>query len=35
VLSYVTPGNVNFLVVNPTAGGLTPAAATLNWEVIR
>lgn len=25
---------VNFLVCNPTAGSLTPAA-TLNWEVIR
>jgi hypothetical protein len=32
---YVTPGNVNFLVTNPTAGSLTPAAATLNWDVIR
>lgn len=35
VLSYVTAGNVNFLVVNPTAGSLTPAAATLNWRVVR
>ena len=32
---YVTSGNVNFLVTNPTAGNLTPAAATLNWRVIR
>jgi hypothetical protein len=32
---YVTSGNVNFVVTNPTAGGLTPAAATLNWRVLR
>jgi hypothetical protein len=32
---YVTSGNVNFVVTNPTAGGLTPAAATLNWRVVR
>lgn len=32
---YVTSGNVNFVVTNPTAGSLTPAAATLNWRVIR
>ena len=35
VLNYVTVNAVNFLVCNPTAGSLTPAAATLNWEVIR
>jgi hypothetical protein len=35
ILSYVTAGNVNFLVCNPTAGNLTPAAATLNWQVTR
>jgi hypothetical protein len=35
VLAYPTSGNVNFLVVNPTAGNLTPAAATINWRVIR
>lgn len=35
VLPYVTSGNVNFLVCNPTAGSLTPAAATLNWRVLR
>jgi hypothetical protein len=35
VLPYVTANNVNFLVCNPTAGSLTPAAATLNWRVIR
>ena len=34
VLPYVTSGNVNFLVCNPTAGSLTPAAATLNWRVL-
>jgi hypothetical protein len=32
---YVTSGNVNFIVTNPTAGSLTPAAATLNFRVIR
>jgi hypothetical protein len=35
VQAYVTSGNVNFLVTNPTAGNLTPAAATLNWRVLR
>ena len=35
VLAYVSAGAVNFLVVNPTAGGITPPAATLNWRVIR
>jgi hypothetical protein len=35
VLAYPTANNVNFVVVNPTAGGLTPAAATLNWRVVR
>lgn len=32
---YPTSGNVNFLVCNPTAGSITPAAATLNWKVTR
>jgi hypothetical protein len=32
---YVTSGNVNFVVCNPTAGSITPAAAILNWRVIR
>lgn len=32
---YVTSGNVNFVVTNPTAGGLAPAAATINWKVVR
>jgi len=35
ILNYVTANNVNFLVCNPTAGSLTPAAATLNWSVTR
>ena len=35
IQSYVTPGNVNFLVCNPTARNFTPPAATLNWRVIR
>ena len=35
VSTYVTSGNVNFLVCNPTASSITPAAATLNWRVVR
>jgi hypothetical protein len=35
VLAYVSAGNVNFLVINPTAGGIVPPAATLNWRVVR
>ena len=35
VQPYPTAGNVNFLVCNPTAGSLTPAAMTLNWSVVR
>jgi hypothetical protein len=35
VLVYVTSGNVNFQVCNPTAASITPAAATLNWRVVR
>ena len=35
ILPYVTAGNVNFLVCNPTAGSVTPAAATLNWRIVR
>jgi hypothetical protein len=35
VLAWVSAGNVNFAVVNPTAASRTPAAATLNWRVIR
>jgi hypothetical protein len=35
VQSYVTPGNVNFLVCNPTTESLTPPGASLNWRVTR
>jgi hypothetical protein len=35
IAAYVTSGNVNFIQTNPTAGSRTPAAATLNWRVIR
>ena len=35
ILAYVTAGNVNFLVCNPTFSSLTPASASLNWRVIR
>jgi len=35
IQSYVTPGNVNFLVCNPTANSLLPSSATLNWRVVR
>lgn len=35
VLAYVTSGNVNFVQVNPTAATQTPAAATINWRVVR
>lgn len=32
---WPTSGNVNFNYCNPTAGSLTPGAATLNWNVVR
>ena len=35
VQSYVTPGNVNFLVCNPTTESLRPPGAGLNWRVTR
>ena len=35
IQSYVTSGNVNFVVCNPTAGSITPAAAIVNWRVTR
>lgn len=35
IQSYPTAGTVNFIVCNPTAGSITPAAASLNWRVIR
>jgi hypothetical protein len=31
--AYPTAGYVNFNVCNPTAGGITPGALTLNWEL--
>lgn len=33
--TWPTSGNVNFEYCNPTAAGITPSAATLNWEVVR
>lgn len=35
VSAWPTTNNVNFQYCNPTAGSVTPAAATLNWRVIR
>jgi hypothetical protein len=35
VVKYPTSGNVNFKVCNNTASGITPAAVTLNWRVVR
>ena len=35
VQAYPTAGTVNFSVCNPSAASVTPAAATLNWRVIR
>jgi hypothetical protein len=35
VLAYPSAGAVNFLVVNGTANAYTPAAAVLNWRVVR
>ena len=35
IVSYPTPGNVNFKVCNNTANAITPGAATLNWNVKR
>jgi hypothetical protein len=35
VSSWLTVGNVNFQYCNPSAGGITPTAATLNWRVVR
>jgi hypothetical protein len=32
---FLTAGNVNFRVCNPTAGSITPGAVTLNWQVTR
>lgn len=33
--AWPTSGNVNFNYCNPTAGGLTPTAMTVNWSVRR
>lgn len=35
VHAFPTANNVNFQVCNPTAGGITPPAETLNWRVVR
>lgn len=35
VWAWPTVNNVNFAWCNPTAGNITPAAATLNWAVVR
>lgn len=35
VSSWPTANNVNFQYCNPSAGSITPAAATLNWRVGR
>lgn len=35
IQSYVTLGNVNFLVCNPTEKSLLPPPTTLNWRVAR
>jgi hypothetical protein len=35
VSAWPTSGNVNFQYCNPTAGSVTPSAATLNWRVTR
>lgn len=33
--AYPTANNVNFILCNPTAGGLTPTGLVVNWRVIR
>jgi hypothetical protein len=33
--AWPTAGNVNFNYCNPTAAGITPTAATLNWRLVR
>lgn len=35
IVKYPSSGNVNFKVCNNSAGGITPAAVTLNWSVMR
>jgi len=33
--SYVTVGNINFVLCNPTASALVPTGLVVNWRVIR
>lgn len=35
VIPYVTAGTVGFFIGNPSAGGITPSAQTVNYAVIR
>lgn len=35
ISAWPTANNVNFQYANPTAAGITPNAATLNWRVVR
>jgi len=35
IIPYVTAGNVNFNIGNPSAGGITPGAQSINYVVIR
>lgn len=35
IIPYVTAGNVNFQIGNPSGGGITPGAQTVNYVVIR
>jgi hypothetical protein len=35
ISAYATTNNVNFVRCNPTAGALTPTAATINFKVLR
>ena len=35
ISSWPTANNVNFQYCNPTAGSVTPNAATINWRVVR
>lgn len=35
VIPYVTAGTVGFFIGNPSAGGITPSAQTVNYVVIR
>ena len=35
IIPYVTPGNVNFEIGNPSAAGVTPGAQMINYVVIR